>query len=643
MKKGFFVLAVAVWASPLIAQKDTAVLDEVVVTANKMEQKQSRTGKVVTVIGRDVLERNAGKTLGQVLNEQVGLNIVGAYQTPGSVQTVFLRGASSGRTLILLDGIPVYDPSLINNEFDINLISLNDVERIEICRGAQSTLYGSDAIGGAINIITAKKDQSKPFQGTGLLQYGKLNTGRANVKVYGRIVEKLTYSGGFAKMTTDGFSAAHDKNNTGRYDDDKFNGNMGNFSLNYQIAPSLSARAYILNSEYKGDIDNAAFRDDKDYTLRNQSLYSGGAIQWKKGKLNLTANVQWGNLKRRYIDDSLFVGGFAKYSRNIYNGNTRFAELYGNIRILDWLTLLAGTDYRKGSMKQDFLSISSFGPYTSKFENKWLEQISGYGSVFLNFLQNNLTIELGARYNDHSRYGNNTTFTFNPSYLIKDRIQFFGSIATGFKAPSVFQIYDAFSGNQNLKPEKSVNYELGANFLHPKIRSRLVYFHREITDGIDYNYVTFKYFNLLKQTVNGAEVELNVTPVKGLQITSNYTFLNAEEKTQSRRTFKDTTYSYLLRRPRHHLNLTLGYQFAPSLFASVSAKAVSKRFDVGGFRANDVEVGGFFLLNAYAEYEFGKQVRLFMDLQNITNKTFFEINGYNAIPFLASGGLSFRW
>ena len=140
MKKDFFVVAAIITSSQLHAQlvpahrEDTTakVLDEVILTANKFEQKQSHTGKVVTVITNEQIEKSHGKTVAQVLNEQAGISIAGAYNAMGSVQTVFTRGASSGRTLILMDGIPVNDPTMINNEFDLNLYSINDVERIEM-------------------------------------------------------------------------------------------------------------------------------------------------------------------------------------------------------------------------------------------------------------------------------------------------------------------------------------------------------------------------------------------------------------------------------------------------------------------------------------------------------------------------------
>src|SRR3954453_1071720 len=200
----FFFLTIA-----STAQTDTLQgnkLDEVVVTANKYPQKQSTTGKVISVITKDQIEKSNGKTLQQVLNEQAGVTISGALNNTGAVQTVYVRGAASGRTLILLDGIPVNDPSMINNEFDLNLISLDNIDRIEICKGAQSTLYGSDAVAGVINIITVSQDVKKPFNFKSTISGGSLGTFRGSTQLYGK-VQKLTYSVRYAKLISNGFSA----------------------------------------------------------------------------------------------------------------------------------------------------------------------------------------------------------------------------------------------------------------------------------------------------------------------------------------------------------------------------------------------------------------------------------------------------
>jgi vitamin B12 transporter len=641
MKKHFFVLAAVIISTQLSAQDSTGkVLDEAIITANKFEQKQSQTGKVVTVITREQLEKSGGKTVAQVLNEQAGITINSAYNAMGSVQTVFIRGASSGRTLILIDGIPVNDPSMINNEFDLNLISIYDVERIEICKGAQSTLYGSDAIAGAVNIITIKKDIRRAFNVKLTNSFGNKNTVRNNIQLYGK-AGKLTYTTRFAKLRTNGFSSAYDSTGAKDFDKDGYDGNVINASLQYQVIPSLSLKTFIQHSQYKADIDAGIFADEKDYRINNRNLSSGAAVNFKKGIVNITGNYQYGELRRTYRNDSLFVRPFGtKFESNIYNARTQYAELYGNIAAAKWLTVLAGVDYRWSLMNQQYYSLSGFGPYSSRFNDTSMHQTAFYGSLLFNALNKKLNVEIGGRMNKHSRYGSNSTYTFNPSYSITKNWRVFGSIASGFKAPSIFQVYDVYSGNTDLQPEKSTNYELGIQQLHEKVSSRIVYFHRDIKNGIDYDYVNFKYFNFVKQKVNGLEVEITAKPVKQLTITANYTLIIGDEQTQSRKDQTDTTYSYLLRRPKHSFNMNIGYQWSKSLYVSVSAKAVSSRHDVGGYAQDDILLDNYFLLNAYAEYKWKSNVKFFLDAQNVTNKKFFDIRGYNAMPVMYSGGIS---
>jgi vitamin B12 transporter len=639
------MMAAAVLLSTIAhGQKDsvtTAVLDDVTITANRVEQKQSSTGKVVTIIPKDKIEKSVGKTVSQLLNEQVGINIIGSLNNPGSVQTLYMRGASSGRTLILMDGIPVNDPSNINNEFDLNLVSLNDVERIEICRGAQSTMYGSDAVAGVINIITDKKDIQKPVNLKATIAGGNYSTFKGNVQVYGK-VKGFSYTTRYAKLNTKGFSSAHDKTGHAGFDNDAYNGDAANASLRYDFNNHLAAKAYVQYSRYKSDVDAGVYADDKDYTIKNKSIGTGAGLEYKKEGITIAANYRYSDVNSNYFNDSTDYPGYL--NRDDYFGKTQFAELYGNFRLTKNFTLLAGGDYRFNAMNQDNFGTypaSQWGPagvYSGHFDST-MHQESLYASILFNALQGKLNIELGGRYNRHSKYGDNTTFTFNPSYKIDDHFRIFGSIASSFKAPTLYQLFSS-SGEPNLKPETSINYEAGIQYKNSKINARAVYFYRNIEDGIDFNYFTYLYFNFNQQKVSGLELELNVKPTEKLNISGNYSYNHASEITQSRETFNDTTYNYVLRRPQNMVNLNIGYQVIKGLYATIGGKYVSSRYDIGGFMAKDQKLEEYFIANAYAEYQLKNRVKFFADFQNVTNKEFFDLAGYNSIPFMFTAGVT---
>ena len=177
MKRHFFVLAAVIFSNQLHAQQDTTLLDEAVVTANKYPNKTSLTGKVVTIITREQLERSGGRDLAQLLTEQTGIYIGGANSNAGKDKSLYLRGSRVEHTLITIDGIPAYDASGIGGNFDIRNLSLSNIERIEILKGSQSTLYGTDAIAGVINIIT-RKSGTAPLGGQATASYGSNGTFR---------------------------------------------------------------------------------------------------------------------------------------------------------------------------------------------------------------------------------------------------------------------------------------------------------------------------------------------------------------------------------------------------------------------------------------------------------------------------------
>lgn len=639
MSKTFTLLSTLLIGSVAMAQDSirTKLLDEVVVTANKTPQKQSQTGKVVTVITRQQIEKSAGKTVAQLLNEQAGVQINGALSNAGSTQTVFMRGAASGRTLILMDGIPVNDPSQITNDFDLNFFSINDVERIEICKGAQSTLYGSDAVAGVINIITTKANITGPVNVKATVSGGSFNTWKTNLQVYGK-AGKLTYTTRYAHLVSNGFSAAYDSTGTKNFDNDGYNGTHANAALQYQFNSQLLLKAFTQYSAYTAGVDASAFTDKTFYNINNKNQTTGAGFVYKTDALSFTGNYQYSNQRRNY-DDNASIGA-PIFSMNDYHAITHYAELYTSVKLGGGFTWLAGGDYRYAMMNNEYRSVSSFGPYNSKFNDTSMNQASAYTS--LHFNNDRFSAELGGRLTNHSRYGTHYTYTINPSYAFDEHFRIFGSIASGFKAPSLYQLYSG-SGNPDLKAELSVNYEAGLQHSYGKFSDRLVFFYRKTDNGIDYNSISFQYFNYVKQMTRGIEYEVNFQPVELLKLTANYTFITAQETTQSRVSFADTVYNYSLRRPTHMLNITAGFRFSKNLFASVNGRYASDRYDVGAYKKPDVAMDSYFIMGAYAEYTFSDAFKAFFDWQNIGNRKFAEIRGYNGIPSLFNTGITFNW
>ncbi|MEO8172358.1 MAG: TonB-dependent receptor [Sediminibacterium sp.] len=648
MSKKLTLLSTLLIGSTVFAQKDTIktrVLDEVIVTANKTEQKQSTTGKVITVIGKAQIEKSTGKTVAQVLNEQAGITINGALSNAGNVQTVFMRGGAAGSTLILIDGIPVSDPSQISNDFDLNFFSINDVERIEICKGAQSTLYGSDAVAGVINIITTKSDITKPVNIKATAVAGSFGTFKTSLQFFGK-ADKFSYTARYARLQTNGFSSAFDSTSTKNFDRDGYLGNVVNAAIKYQANNQWLLKAFTQYSQYTAAIDASGFTDKSNYEIHNKNHTSGAGFVYKTTNVSLTGNYQYTKQHRNY-DDNASIGA-PIFSMNDYDAMSQFAELYTSVKLGGGFTLLAGTDYRYGSMNSEYRSVSSFGPYNSKFPDTPMNQKSAYASV--HFSNKSFSVELGGRWNDHSRYGTNYTYSFNPSYTFDEHYRIFGSIATAFKAPSLYQLFaPAGTGNVNLKPEESVNYEVGLQHTYQTFSDRLVFFYRNTNNGIDYsslntpNAPAVGYYNYVNQQARGIEYEVSFQPTEHLTLTGNYTFVSIQEITQSRVNFKDTSYNFALRRPAHNFNITAGYQFSKGLYASVSGKYIGDRYDVGGYKKADVRLDSYFIVGVYAEYKFADYLKIFGDVQNIGNKKFYEVRGYNGIPSIFNIGATFNW
>ncbi len=620
---------------PVISEDSTKNMDEVVITANKYPQKQSSTGKVLTVINRSQLEKNTGRSLAQVLNEQAGIIVNGSQNPTGTNQLLYMRGAGAANTLILVDGVPANDASGITSEFDINHFNVDQIERVEILKGAQSVLYGSDAVAGVINIITKKQSSKKIAGVNAVLAGGTYGTFKSSAGVSGS-TDVFTYNLQYSKFKTDGFSSAQDVNDNNNFDKDGFNQDAVGLNITAKATKNWQLRLFGQYDKYKADIDDGAFTDDKNNTIKNKNLLVGLASVYQFNNGTLTTNLNLNNTKRNLNDERNVPEDPNDYDpfNGVYKGKSIFADAYTNLNLQEHIGLLIGADLRNqkaniestyGNLGEDSLKAS---------------QVSGYASLLVKNI-GGFNAELGSRYTHHSAFGSAVTYSVNPSYLINSQVKLFANIATGFRAPALYNLASEY-GNRNLKPERSNSYETGVQFFDKKNTAniRLTYFNRTIKDVIIFKSLFAPpyaiYENADKQKDHGFELEASWHPSEKWNITANYSFVDGKIETLTG-AGKDTSFYNLYRRPKNMLNATAGYKANKKLFVSAGVKWVDKRQDLffnnNTFETEKKELDAYYTLDAYISYQAHHTVKLFADFRNVTNRQYFDVYGYNSRQF----------
>ena len=641
MKKGIFIAAAVIFSSYAQAQQDTTIktLDEVVVTATKSEVKQSQTGKVVNVITQQELQKSFGKSLGEVLNEQPGIIINGAQNNLGTNQTIYTRGASSANTLILLDGVPLYDASGISSEFDINNFALDNIERIEILKGSQSTLYGSDAVAGVINIIT-KKSAKKSLSLNADLSAGSYQTYKGAVLLSGNNGHGQTFFISYNKIKSNGFSSAYDSTGKNDFDEDGFNQDA--FMVNYGFKPfkKTSLRIFGKYNNNHFDVDAGAFQDDKDYINHNNNAIAGVVFDYKLKKGFIKFQYNYNRFNRNYVDDSTDVGGYSKYQKGKYNGTSNYAEIYTSLNLNNHLELLTGVDYRQNWSSQLYIYLPDYGfpslPISA--DSAKTNQFSYYASLMFK-QKKGFNMELGGRYNHHNLYGSNFTYSVNPFFVMDKHFKIYANISSGYRVPSIYQLYSEY-GNKDLKPELSTSFEGGVQYFSENANARITGFAR---DGKDVFYfytdpVTYiqKYINADKQKDYGIETEAQINFSQKVAAILNYTYVDGKIISTSG-VGKDTSYFNLYKRPKNVLNISLNWHATKALYISAKLKTASKAFEPQ-YNGPSYELKGYYTLGLYGQYSFNKMFNIFADFQNITGQKYFVTRGFTTKGFNCNAG-----
>lgn len=626
----FFAL---ITSCALAQEKDSLAvnaLKEVVVSDTKFSQNREKSGKVIEVISAADLEKKSGQSLATVLSQVTGLEINGNQSANGKNLGYYIRGGKNRQVLILIDGIPVTDASGISFEYDLRLLPVEQVERIEIMKGAASTLYGTGAATGVIN-ITLKKSSKKEIEGNAYMNIGSNNTAdnhhyngqefNQGISVNGT-VSKVNYFAGLNSTETNGMSQIAAPTSDTDYETDRFSRQNVLAKLGYKATEKLTLDFFgnydRIKNDYDLSFDNTGFNDTDINKTKSEQIRFGFAPKYQYNKGEFVLNSGFTKITRDYDELNTF-SNTVDYS--LYESRSIVVDGYNKYNFSNQLAIILGATYQFNDMKSQ-TPFSTIEKELTKFNI-----VDGY-TTFVYNSNFGLNVNTGGRLNHHSAYGNNFVFNFNPSYNFKTSFPFkmLASYSTAYVTPSLYQLYSEY-GNDTLTPEKNATIEAGfeTELMNKKLKLNTVAFYRDQNDAINFyfNPVTFDsfYVNVDGSTkAKGVESSLSYAVLPKLHINANYTFTQVDE---------------VLNRliPKHKANASLEYQPSSRTLFNVSYQYFDARndayYDANTFSVLPIKLGSYQLVNLLVKHELIKnRLTVFGAATNILNEEFVENVGY---------------
>jgi len=596
------LLIILFWAfgtEDIFAQTITDTLSEVVITDSKIERPLRATSRPVEIITTETIQKYQGKGLDQLLEDQAGVAINGANSNPATIKNIYTRGAAPGYTLILIDGLPASDASIIGSTIDLRLLDINQVERIEIAKGSQSTLYGSDAIAGAINIIT-KKGGPSPFGLNLNASAGSFKSYDAGISVAGS-TESFNYNLGFQYSESDGLSEAFDPANSGNFDNDGLEKQVISANVSYDITDKLTLAPSIQISSFEGGYDAGSFTDGSD-TYESDLTNIGVRLAYDNDAFKI--NAAFNNVE---ADRSFFT----QFGDFIFNGVTQNADVYATYK-KGFISLIGGLHYQNASITDNS---------TTEIDPSW-----NIFSPYANFIYNKdrFQIEAGLRLNNHSDFGSNFNYAITPSLFLSNDVKIFASYATAFKAPALYELYGAFGANPELDPQTSSTFEFGSKYNFPQGSISATYFNRNVDNVILF---TSRYENFAEQKDQGIELTSTVFIEDGFNIQLSYIYLEGGATDQ---TGMETENLY--KRPGvqagFHFDYTPSDKWNIRMMNHFYGKRTDIFFDFSTFSSSVVDMRSYFKSDLAILYKPSIKTTLFIHLNNIWDNDFFETYGF---------------
>jgi len=610
-----------VCAAARAAEADDQV--SVVVSATRVPTPALEVASSVTLITAADIEARQERTISDVLKDVPGLNVV---QTggPGGVTSVFIRGTNSNHTKVLIDGIDVSDPSNSTGAFDFGQLLTPDIERIEVLRGPQSGLYGSDAIGGVINIVT--RAGTGPMTLAAGLEGGSFETFNQAARLSGSqdafhySVNATHFHAGATPVTPLDLLPPGEARNDD-YDDNLTLSTKLGYDVSQNFDLGLVVRYTDIQLHTTGEdfppplfagvpaAEQTTAATDEYFTRLTAHALSFD------GLLDQTLGLAYSHLRTSTVEPQTPAA--------LNTGERRKADWQGNFRLTRGVTLVTGAEYERDEIEQPIDASVHIG-------SGYAELQSQLGSHWFS--------ALNVRYDDNSRFGGKTTWRFAPAWVISESdTKLKASVGTGFKAPTLSELYQSFPpfffANPDLKPESSTGWDAGfeQGLASGAVRFGVTYYYNRIHDLITSDVTGTTYANIGEATTDGIESFISWQALRQLTLRLDYTYTEATD---------EVAHQELLRRPKHKGTLLAQWQATSAWQLSLDVLAVGSWVDGNrDFSIPRLDAPGYVTVNFATSYELNGHLTVFGRINNMLDRRYENPIGFQQPGIGAYAGL----
>lgn len=591
-------------------------LRKIVVSPSKTSSSTDKVASAVSVITKEDIEASNRTQVLDLLKMVPSLDVVQGGGAGGQA-SVFIRGANSEHTLVLLDGVELNNPVSTARAFNFANLTLDNIENIEVLRGAQS-IYGSDALGGVISIFTKKVKENKA---SASFEAGSFDAFRERFNLSG-YHNDLSFNLGVVREDIRSFSAVRDSNRTNA-EADPYKNTSVTANANYVLNDNIELLAMFRNQDSSANIDNNGISggDDPNRLFKNRSTIYKFETKLTSLDGSLVNKVGYNFSDHTYSDNnSTDFYNMLDILNSDYNSSLDKFYLNGEFKYSNNAKLVYGIETEKEKADSNFFSDGLFGPFTSTFPNREQRTSGGY-LEFLHTINDHISYTVGGRYDRNSNFGETFNYRFAPVISIDNDTRIKAVYGTGFKAPSLFQLFSSF-GSQTLNAEESRSFDVAfERVLNDNTIFEVRYFKNKIDNLIDFDPNTFLFSNINSADFEGFEGVLNLL-YDDLFIKLYYTYTD---------THNNSNQQSLLRRARNKAGLNVNYKYSSKLNFGSELQFVGRRFDnnFNTFPAQREALGSYFLLNLLSTYSICKNVDLRFRVENLLDRNYENVLGFN--------------